>query len=81
MSENDAQLRTAIQKLLRDFRNGAGLRQSDVAELLGQPQSVVSKYETGERRVEITELIALCECFGITPQEFFTALDAELSET
>jgi hypothetical protein len=30
----------------------AGLRQVDLAEWLGQPQSFVSKYESGEDRVE-----------------------------
>ena len=42
--------------LLRELRNKAGLRQSDVAAKLRRPQSFVSKYEAGERQLDILEL-------------------------
>ena len=42
--------------LLRDMRAEAGLRQSDLALRLGRPQSFVSKYEVGERRLDVLEL-------------------------
>ncbi len=43
----------ALLCLLRDIRTEAGLRQQDIAEALRMPQSVVSKYESGERRLDI----------------------------
>ncbi|MCC7085618.1 MAG: helix-turn-helix transcriptional regulator [Pirellulales bacterium] len=61
--------------LLRKIREEAGLRQVDLAKRLGQPQPFVSKYESGERRLDILELRALCKAVGITPQEFFNQLD------
>jgi transcriptional regulator with XRE-family HTH domain len=41
---------------LRSARKAAGLTQVEVAELLNQPQSYVSRCESGERRVDIVEL-------------------------
>lgn len=43
----------------------AGLRQTDVAKKLGKPQSFVSNYESGERRLDLLELQAVCEVVGI----------------
>jgi hypothetical protein len=42
--------------LLRELRHGAGLTQAQVAERLDEPQSFVSKYEAGERRLDVVEL-------------------------
>lgn len=50
--------------MLRDLRRRAGLRQADLAERLGVPQSFVSKYETGERRIDVLELKRICEALG-----------------
>ena len=50
---------------LRKARTDAGLRQTDVAERLGTPQSFVSKYEIGERRLDLVELAQVCDALGI----------------
>lgn len=55
----------ALLKLLRTVREAAGLRQIDVANRLGQPQSFVSKYESGERRLDLLELERVCEACDI----------------
>lgn len=49
---------------LRAARLRAGLRQADVARLLGKPQSYVSKCESGERRIDVIELAAFAEVYG-----------------
>ncbi|WP_341905212.1 helix-turn-helix transcriptional regulator [Sandarakinorhabdus limnophila] len=38
-------------------RRSAGLNQTELAESLGRPQSFVSKFEAGERRIDVVELI------------------------
>lgn len=58
-----------LVRLLRTLREGSGLRQVDLAERLERPQSFVSKYEAGERRLDLVELRAIC-----------VALDANLIE-
>ncbi len=58
--------RLLLQKALREARIKAGLRQEEVAQRLGQPQSFVSKYETGERRLDLAELRDICEVLGVS---------------
>ena len=50
--------------LLRQQRLDAGLTQVQVAERLGVPQSFVSKYESGERRLDVIELRHVAEAIG-----------------
>lgn len=59
-----------LQALLRKVRADADLRQLDLAERLGQPQSFVSKYESGERRLDLLELRQICHAVGISLEEF-----------
>lgn len=54
-----------LTALLRDLRAEAGLRQVDMAERLQKPQSFVSKYEAGERRLDLVELREICQALGI----------------
>ena len=57
-------------ELLRQVREEAGLRQIDVADRLNQPQSFVSKYESGERRLDLLELELVCDACDINLSEF-----------
>jgi transcriptional regulator with XRE-family HTH domain len=52
--------------LLRDLRDEAGLTQVEVAGRLDEPQSFVSKYESGERRLDVIELRHVAEALGST---------------
>jgi predicted transcriptional regulator len=67
-----------LQFLLRQVRNEAGLTQTDIAERLGQPQSFVSKYESGERRLDILELRSVCTTIGISLADFIKRLEQSL---
>jgi transcriptional regulator with XRE-family HTH domain len=46
-----------FRELLIQARKDAGLTQSDLAARLKRPQSFVSKYENGERRLDLIELL------------------------
>lgn len=48
--------RSVLGQLLKVIREEKGLLQREVAERLGVPQSFVSKYESGERRIDLPEL-------------------------
>lgn len=67
-----------VENLLKDLRLNSGLRQIDVAVHLGVQQSVVSKYEDGERRLDILEIRRLCDLFGMTLEEFVRELEKRL---
>ena len=45
-----------------------------MAGRLGVPQSFVSKYETGERRLDVGEVQAICRVLGLSLVEFAVAL-------
>jgi transcriptional regulator with XRE-family HTH domain len=59
----------------RDARISSGLTQQEVARRLGRPQSFVSKCESGERRVDIAELLAFCEVIRADPATFVRRLN------
>ncbi len=59
-----------LQELLRQVREEAGLRQVDLAEKIGHPQSFVSKYECGDRCLDLLELEQICNALGISLSEF-----------
>lgn len=68
-----------LQDVLRQIRREADLRQVELAERLGEPQSFVSKYENGERRLDILEIRVICQAVGITLEDFARKLDQSLS--
>jgi transcriptional regulator with XRE-family HTH domain len=51
---------------LRNAREAAELTQEEVAERIDQTQSFVSKYERGERRLDIVETLAICDAIGVS---------------
>lgn len=63
-----------LQELLKSGRVAAGLTQEDVARLLKRPQSFVSNYESGERRLNVVELIDVCEAIKADPLHIMTEL-------
>jgi len=67
-----------LQSLLRQLRVEAGLKQEEVASRLERPQSFVSKYETGERRLDVLELREVCRAMGLTLPEFVQRLEMGL---
>lgn len=58
--------KTRLPSLLREARQQANLTQQQLARTLGQSQSYVSKYESGEQRLDLTELEAICDAVGLS---------------
>jgi transcriptional regulator with XRE-family HTH domain len=52
--------------VLRELRQEAGLTQVQVAAQLDVPQSFVSKYESGERRLDVIELRHVAQALGVS---------------
>lgn len=62
--------RLAVQEVLKQLRLDAQLTQSELANRLNKPQSYVSKYESGERRLDVVEIREICIEAGITLSRF-----------
>ncbi len=66
-------IRSPLQKklatLLAELRVEAGLRQVDLAKKLGVYQSWVTHMESGQRRIDVVELIELSKVIGFDPAE------------
>ena len=78
--DQSSQAQEVLLALLRELRIDAGLRQSDVARRLNSPQSMVSKYEAGERRLDILEIRVICGFFDLSLCEFVALLEKRLAE-
>ena len=69
-----------FRELLKELRLAKKLTQADVAAGLGLPQSYVSKYESGERRLDFVETVLVCEALGMSIEEFATAYSGKLAK-
>ena len=67
-------------ELLRAARTEAAMRQVDLAHRLQRPQSYVSKYESGERRLDLLELRQVCSALDISLEAFIRKLEAAIDE-
>ncbi len=56
-----------LRELLVEARKRAGLTQVVVAARLHRPQSYVSKYESGERRLDVIEFVEVAGALGADP--------------
>lgn len=63
-------LRALLISALRQIRLDAQVTQADLALRLKKPQSFVSKYENGERRLDIVELYEICSALNISLNGF-----------
>jgi transcriptional regulator with XRE-family HTH domain len=57
-----------------EARKGAGLTQNDLARRLSRPQSFVSKFERGERRLDVIEFLDVAQAIGISAPEVLEKL-------
>ena len=69
-----------LLRVLIDARRGAGLRQTDLAERLGKPQSFVSKIERGERRLDLVEFLIVVRAIGADESKLIRTVANSLPE-
>ena len=53
--------------VLAEARTNAGLTQYQLADLLGVDQPYVSKYESGQRRIDVVELVRISDVLKVNP--------------
>ena len=65
----------ALIAMLIAKREAAGLTQAQLAEALGEYQSFVARLESGQRRVDVIELIELARILGFDASQVVTAVE------
>ena len=70
--------RKRLLTLSRELRLEAGLTQTELAARIEKDQTFVSKYESGERRLDILEIREVCRALGISLEEFARRLEKAL---
>jgi len=60
--------------IVTEARQSKGLTQKQLSEKLDKPQSFVSKYENGERRIDVIEFIEICKALGIASDKIIKKL-------
>lgn len=68
-----------FRQRLIEARKQAGLTQVELSERLSRPQSFVSKYERGERRLDVIEFFEVARAMGVDPLDFLRVLDDSAS--
>jgi transcriptional regulator with XRE-family HTH domain len=69
----------ALLDALRRVRSEVRLTQAELAARLRRPQSFVSKYESGERRLDLMELSEVCAALGISLEDFVSRVRSKAS--
>jgi transcriptional regulator with XRE-family HTH domain len=59
-----------FRQLLIQARKAAGMTQLELAAKLSRPQSFVSKFERGERRLDVIEFLDIARALGFDPAHF-----------
>ncbi|MEH1943346.1 MAG: helix-turn-helix transcriptional regulator [Nostoc sp.] len=70
-----------FRQLLIEARKAAKLTQAELSAKLKLPQSYVSKYERGERRLDVIEFLQVAQVLEIDPLAFIEELLKYQKET
>ncbi|MGH2345449.1 MAG: helix-turn-helix domain-containing protein [Chloroflexota bacterium] len=65
---------------LQSARQAAKITQRELALRLGKPQSFVSKYERGERRLDVVEFVTIAKAIGIDPCRIVRKIETRMME-
>lgn len=77
MNRNDKDVaRAQISERLRQSREYVGLSQEEVSSALGISRPAVTNIESGQRKVEATELVKLAQLYRSTVEYLLTGKDS-----
>lgn len=60
-------------------RRRSNLTQDELASRLQKPQSFVSDFERGQRRIDLVEFVVIARALGLDPLEVFREIVASIS--
>lgn len=63
-----------LRRILASGRKKARLTQQQLADEIGKPQSFVAKYEAGERRLDVIELLEIAKILRLDLRKLLSDL-------
>lgn len=72
--------REALRELLKELRQEKAMTQAELSAIQEKPQSYVSKYENGERKLDFVEIAEICKALDISMQEFSALYDERITK-
>ena len=72
---------TIFREQLQKARVDAGLSQDELAKKMGWDQTYVSKIERGVRRVDVVELMGICDVLGLDAGQFVQNLSRKFGKS
>ena len=70
----------AAMTILKEYRLNSNMTQQELALLLCCDQGYISKYESGQRRLDIIEIRKICKQLGISLIDFAEDLETKIKE-
>ena len=67
----EAEQYKVVGACLAAARRGVNVTQQQLATRLDKPQSFVSEYERGQRRIDVVELLVISRALGVDPLVLF----------
>ncbi|MET2829783.1 helix-turn-helix domain-containing protein [Mesorhizobium shangrilense] len=64
-------------ELLVEARKDAGVTQVELGKRIGRRQTFVSKFELGERRLDVAEFVTVTRAVGADPLAIIKAAEAD----
>lgn len=69
-----------VGECLEAVRKEAGVTQQELARRLGKPQSFVSAYETGQRRIDLLEFHVIAAALGVDARPIFARISENAAD-
>ena len=63
-----------LREILLNARDSKNITQAELARLLNKPQSYISKYENGEKMLNVIEFINVCKALEIEAEKIIQEL-------
>ena len=77
MSSLRSDLYQRIIELLVQARKDAGITQVELGKRIGQRQTFVSKFELGERRLDVAEFLVVSRAIGVDSNAILRAAETD----
>ena len=75
----DRKYKIAVE-CLKAFRMQSKMTQQELAYNLGCSQAYISKYEQGQKRLDIIEIRDICNCLGVSLPEFVDEFESRIKK-